>query len=84
MRYPVLADLTKSISRDHGVLIEDRGIALRGTFIVDPTGMLQFMLVNNLSTGRSVDEMLRTLQALQTGELCPADWRPGKPTLKPA
>ncbi len=84
MRYPILADLTKSISRDYGVLIEDRGIALRGTFIVDPNGALQFMLVNNLSTGRSVDEMLRTLQAMQTGELCPADWRPGQPTLKPA
>jgi alkyl hydroperoxide reductase subunit AhpC len=80
--YPVLADTAHRISKDYGVLIEDQGIALRGTFLVDPKGILQWMSVNALNTGRSVDEVLRTLEALQTGELCPAEWKPGKPTLK--
>jgi alkyl hydroperoxide reductase subunit AhpC len=82
VQFPVLADTAHQISRDYGVLIEDKGIALRGTFLIDPKGMLQWMSVNALGTGRSVDEVVRTLQALKTGELCPADWKPGKATLK--
>lgn len=82
VKHPVLADTAHSISRDYGVLIEDKGIALRGTFLIDPKGTLQWMSVNALGTGRSVDEVLRTLQALKTGELCPAEWRPGKQTIK--
>jgi len=82
VKFPILADTAHKISRDFNVLIEDQGIALRGTFLIDPKGTLQWMTVNALGTGRSVDEVLRTLQALQTGELCPADWRPGKATLK--
>jgi alkyl hydroperoxide reductase subunit AhpC len=81
-KFPVLADTAHQISRSYNVLIEDKGIALRGTFLVDPNGTLQWMSVNALGTGRSVDEVLRTLQALKTGELCPADWKPGKATLK--
>lgn len=82
VKHPVLADTAHNISRDYGVLIEDKGIALRGTFLIDPKGTLQWMSVNALGVGRSVDEVLRTLQALKTGELCPAEWKPGKPTLK--
>jgi peroxiredoxin (alkyl hydroperoxide reductase subunit C) len=82
VKFPVLADTNHAIARDYGVLIEDKGIALRGTFLVDPKGTLQWMSVNALGTGRSVDEVLRTLQALKTGSLCPAEWKPGQATLK--
>lgn len=82
VKYPVLADTAHRISRDYGVLMEDAGIALRGTFLIDPKGTLQWMTVNALNVGRSVEEIVRTLQALKTGELCPSDWKPGKPTLK--
>lgn len=82
VKYPVLADTAHQISRDYGVLVEDKGIALRGTFLIDPKGVLQWMTVNALGIGRSVDEVIRTLQALKTGELCPADWKPGKATIK--
>ncbi len=82
VKYPVLADTAHQISRDFGVLVEEKGIALRGTFLIDPKGTLQWMNINALNVGRSVDEVVRTLQALKTGELCPADWKPGKPTLK--
>jgi alkyl hydroperoxide reductase subunit AhpC len=82
VKYPVLADTAHRISRDYGVLIEEDGISLRGTFLIDPKGTLQWMSVNALGVGRSVEEVVRTLQALKTGELCPASWAPGKPTLK--
>ncbi len=82
VKFPVLADTAHTVSRNYGVLIEERGIALRGTFLIDPKGTLQWMSVNALSVGRSVDEVLRTLQALQTGEKCPVDWKPGQATLK--
>jgi alkyl hydroperoxide reductase subunit AhpC len=82
VKYPVLADTNHKISRDYGVLLEDRGIALRGTFLIDPKGTLQWMSVNALGTGRSIEEVVRTLGALKTGELCPAEWKPGQATLK--
>jgi alkyl hydroperoxide reductase subunit AhpC len=82
VKYPVLADNNHVVSRDYGVLLEDKGIALRGTFLIDPKGTLQWMSVNALGTGRSVEEVLRTLQALKTGSLCPAEWKPGQATLK--
>jgi len=81
LRYPLASDITKSVSRDYGVLVEDAGIALRGLFIIDPNGVLQYQVVNSLNIGRSVDETLRVLEALQTGGLCPADWKPGKELL---
>ena len=81
VKFPVLADTNHSVARNYGVLIEDQGIALRGTFLIDPNGVLQSMSVNALGVGRSVDETLRTLQALQTGELCPVNWKPGQATL---
>ena len=82
VKYPVLADTNHKIARDYGVLIEEKGIALRGTFLIDPQGVLQWMSVNALGTGRSVDEVVRTLQALRTGSFCPAEWKPGQATLK--
>lgn len=81
LRYPLGADFTKQVARDYGVLIEDKGIALRGLFIIDPEGVLQYKVVHQLNVGRSVDETLRVLQALQEGGLCPADWKPGQKTL---
>jgi alkyl hydroperoxide reductase subunit AhpC len=82
VKYPVLADTSHAISRDYGVLMEEEGIALRGTFLIDPSGDLQWMTVNALGVGRSVEEVIRTLQALKTGELCPAGWSPGKAVIK--
>jgi len=82
LQFPLAADLTKSVSRDYGVLLEDKGIALRGLFIIDPKGVVQYAVTHNLNVGRSVDETLRVLQALQTGERCPANWKPGSATLK--
>jgi alkyl hydroperoxide reductase subunit AhpC len=81
VNYPVMSDLTKEIARRYGVLNEEKGVALRGTFIIDPEGVLQYMVVAGLGLGRSTEETLRTLEALQTGELCPANWKPGQKTL---
>jgi peroxiredoxin 2/4 len=78
VRYPVLADITKRVSRDFGVLVEDKGTALRASFLIDPEGLLRFMLVSDQNVGRNIDELLRTLEALQTGERCPANWRRGE------
>jgi lipoyl-dependent peroxiredoxin subunit C len=67
-----------------GILHPTEGVALRATFIVDPDGIVRFVSVNDLSVGRNVDEVLRTLDALQTDELCPCNWKPGEKTLQPA
>jgi peroxiredoxin (alkyl hydroperoxide reductase subunit C) len=87
--FPLLADVTKSISKDYGVLIEhgdDAGIALRGLFIINPEGVLRQITVNDLPVGRSVDETLRLVKAFQFvdkhGEVCPANWTPGAATMK--
>jgi len=79
--YPMLSDITKEISREYGVLLEDQGVALRGLFIIDPMGTVRYELIHDLSVGRSVGETMRVLEALQTGELCPVDWHPGEKTL---
>jgi peroxiredoxin (alkyl hydroperoxide reductase subunit C) len=81
INYPMLADMTREVSREYGVLIEDQGIALRGLFIIDPDGVLRYQVVHDLNIGRNVDEVIRVLKALQTGELCPVDWEEGMPTL---
>lgn len=78
--YPVIADTSHRVSADYGVLTDD-GTALRGTFIIDPDGIVRHMQVNDLDVGRNVEETLRLLRALRTGELCPASWNPGEPTL---
>ncbi len=79
--FPVIADTTLAVSRAYDVLNEEDGSALRATFIIDPNGVVRHVTVNDMDVGRSVDETLRTLKALKTGELCPADWRPGQKTL---
>ncbi|QJW46903.1 peroxiredoxin [bacterium BFN5] len=79
--YPLASDITKQAARDYGVLIEDQGIALRGLFIIDPEGILRYQVVSDLNVGRSVDETLRVLQALQSGGRCPIDWQPGERTI---
>lgn len=81
LKYPLASDVTKSVSRDYGVLIEDRGIALRGLFVIDPEGVLRYKVVHDLNVGRSAEETLRVIQALQTGGLCQAEWKPGQKTL---
>ena len=82
LRYPLASDITKSVARDYGVLIEDKGVALRGLFVIDPEGTLRYAVIHDLNVGRSADETLRVIQALQTGGLCQAEWRPGQETLK--
>ncbi|KAM1096361.1 hypothetical protein ACFX19_014158 [Malus domestica] len=88
LKYPLISDVTKSISKSYDVLIPDQGIALRGLFIIDKEGVIQHSTVNNLAIGRSVDETKRTLQALQyvqdnPDEVCPAGWKPGEKSMKP-
>jgi peroxiredoxin (alkyl hydroperoxide reductase subunit C) len=81
LRYPLASDQTKDVSRAYGVLIENQGIALRGLFVIDPEGTLRYAVVHDLNVGRSAEETLRVIQALQTGGLCQADWKPGQKTL---
>ena len=87
MQIPLISDLTKSISRDYGVLLEDEGVALRGLFVIDPKGIVRQITINDLPVGRSVDETLRLVKAFQFtdehGEVCPADWNPGQESMKP-
>ena len=87
IKYPLVADMTKSIARDYGVLLEGPGVALRGAFIIDDKGVLQQQTVNALGVGRNVDEILRLVAAFQnvakTGEVCPANWKQGSDTMKP-
>jgi peroxiredoxin (alkyl hydroperoxide reductase subunit C) len=82
--YPMLADTRRELSSALGVLHKQDGVALRATFIVDPEGVIRFVSVNDLSVGRNVDEVLRVLDALQTDELCPCNWKQGEPTLEVA
>lgn len=85
--YPLVADLNKSIARDYDVLIPHEGIAYRGLFLIDREGIVRHQVVNDLPLGRSVDEVLRVLDALiyseKHGEVCPANWNQGKQALKP-
>lgn len=86
IRYPLVSDLNKSISRDYGVLL-DAGIALRGLFLIDREGIIRHQVVNDLPLGRNVNEALRILHALQFtekhGEVCPANWNKGEEAMKP-
>lgn len=86
LNYPLVADLSKTISQNYSVLL-DAGISLRGLFIINPEGKVVYEVVHDLGVGRSVDEVLRVIQAFQhiakTGEVCPANWAPGKSTIKP-
>lgn len=79
--FPMLADTKRELSTALGILHKGAGVALRATFIVDPEGVIRWVSVNDLSVGRSVDETLRVLDALQTDELCPCNWKKGDKTL---
>lgn len=85
IQYPLVADLNKEIARSYGVLLPG-GIALRGLFLIDKAGQVRHQVVNDLPLGRSVDEALRMVQALQyfetNGEVCPANWKEGARTIK--
>lgn len=81
INYPLAADHNHQVAKDFGVLIEEEGVALRGLYIISPEGELEYSVVNHNNIGRDVDETLRVLQALQTGGLCPANWKPGQETL---
>ena len=87
IQYSLVADLDKQISRNYDVLVGD-AVALRGLFLIDKDGIVRHQVVNDLPLGRSVDEALRMVQALQffekNGEVCPADWKEGKRTIKPS
>ena len=82
--YPLLSDAHRTAARDYGVYWPDWNANVRATFIVDPQGVIRWASVNDLSVGRNVDEVVRVLNALQTGELCPCNWRAGEPTLQVA
>eukprot|EP01084_Bolivina_argentea_P107175 191642_1 len=89
MEIPIIADITKQVSRDYGVLVEegdDNGVALRGIFIIDPSGKLRQITINDLPVGRNVDETLRLLQGFQYvekhGDVVPCNWKPGGKTMK--
>ena len=88
LTYPLVSDIKKEISAAYNVLDPEAGVALRGLFIIDKDGVIQHATINNLSFGRSVDETLRTLQAIQhvqshPDEVCPAGWQPGDQTMVP-
>ena len=81
---PWLSDIKRELSETLGILDRNEGVALRATFIVDPENVIRFVSVNDLSVGRNPQEVLRVLDALQTDELCPCNWKPGEETIKVA
>jgi peroxiredoxin (alkyl hydroperoxide reductase subunit C) len=85
IHHPVVSDLSKNIARNYGILFEEE-VALRGLFLIDKEGIVRHALVNDLPLGRSVDEAIRTLDALQfyeeNGEVCPANWHKGDEAIK--
>ena len=82
VKYPIASDVGGRLAAKYNILVEDANVALRGLFIINPEGILQYSVVHDLNIGRSVDETLRVLQGLQTGGLCSADWKPGDDNLK--
>ena len=89
VQYPLVGDRTGTLARNFGVMIEEEGLALRGTFVINPEGEIKVMEVHDLGIGRDAKELLRKVQAAQyvashPGEVCPAKWTPGANTLKPS
>ena len=82
VKYPIASDVGGKLARQYNILVDEANIALRGLFIINPEGVLQYSVVHDLNIGRSVDETLRVLQGLQTGGLCSADWKPAQENLK--
>jgi len=81
LKFPLLADYKKEVATMYNTLIEEEGVSLRATFIIDPDGIIRYQLVNDNNIGRNTKEVLRCVKALQTGELCPVDWEEGDKTL---
>lgn len=81
LKFPMLADTSKSLAEELGILSEEEKVAYRATFIIDPQGIIRWVSVYDLSVGRNVQEVLRVLDALQTDELCPCNWSKGQETL---
>jgi alkyl hydroperoxide reductase subunit AhpC len=79
--FPMMSDLKRELSESLGILDKEEGVSLRATFIVDPEGTIQYVSVHGLDVGRNTDEVLRTLDALQTDELCPCNWKAGEETI---
>jgi NADH-dependent peroxiredoxin subunit C len=89
VQYPLVGDPTGTLARNFEVMIEEEGLALRGTFVINPEGVIKVMEVHDLGIGRDASELLRKVQAAQyvathNGEVCPAKWTPGATTLKPS
>jgi lipoyl-dependent peroxiredoxin subunit C len=82
--FPMLSDIKRELSEALGILDKNEGVAQRATFIIDPQGVIRFVMVNDLSVGRNPQEVLRVLDALQTDELCPCNWNKGEKTLETA
>jgi alkyl hydroperoxide reductase subunit AhpC len=82
--FPMLSDIKRDLTSQLGILDRDAGVAQRATYIVDPEGVIRFVYVTDLNVGRSPEEVLRVLDALQTGELCACNWKKGEDTLKAA
>ena len=87
VKYPLVADINKTIARDYDVLVDGDGVAYRGAFLIDEKGMVRHQTVNDLPLGRNIDEFLRLVDALdyheEHGEVCPANWEKGKKAMKP-
>lgn len=81
LNFPLLSDLTKETSCKYNVLVEKSGISLRGAFVISPEGILKCYMVNDISIGRNIDELIRLVEAFQTGDLCPVGWKKGEKTL---
>jgi len=89
VQYPLIGDPTQTLSRNFGVLIEEEGLAIRGTFVIDPAGRIKVVEMHDNGIGRDAKELLRKVQAAQyvashPGEVCPAKWTPGDRTLSPS
>jgi peroxiredoxin (alkyl hydroperoxide reductase subunit C) len=89
IQFPMIGDPTGTITRNFGVMIEEQGLALRGSFVINPEGVIKVIEVNDLGIGRAANELLRKIQAAQyvathDGEVCPASWQPGDATLAPS
>ena len=82
VKFPMVGDKNHNVWEAFGVLLPEKGIALRGTFIIDAEGVVRSSVINDLPVGRSIEETLRTLQALQTGGLTGCEWKPGQQTIK--
>jgi lipoyl-dependent peroxiredoxin subunit C len=82
--FPMMSDIKRELSQALGILDPKAGVSQRATYIVDPDGVVRFVMITDLSVGRNVDEVLRVLDALQTDELCPCNWKKGEATLVPA